>query len=58
MSHTQVSSQKATPGFWKRLALAVETVGVPYEEQLEKRVLRLEAEVARLSAAEKKFTKP
>lgn len=45
MSHNQVKSQKSVPGFWTRLAMTLEEAFEPYEEQLERRVARLEREV-------------
>lgn len=46
-SHTQPKA----PGFWRQLALAVEPLGGSHAESLKRRVARLEAEVARLSAS-------
>lgn len=43
----RVAAEK--PGFWKRLVLALEAASESDEERLERRVNRLEAEVARLS---------
>jgi len=57
MSNIHANSQKAVPGFWKRLALAAEAMSESYEERLEKRVSRLEDELARLSALQKKPAK-
>ena len=56
MSNMQVNPQNTVPGFWKRLLLAVEEIGESYAEHLEKRVRRLETEVTRLSAIQKKGT--
>ncbi len=50
MSNIHADPQNTVPGFWTRLALAIEAMSESYEEQLEKRVSRLEAEVGRLSA--------
>lgn len=50
MSNSQVKSQRSVPAFWTRLALALEEASEPYEEQLERRVARLESEVRHLSA--------
>lgn len=50
MSNSQVKSQKSVPGFWTRLAITIEEAFEPYEEQLERRVARLESEVRHLSA--------
>ena len=52
--NTQANLQGTTPGFWKRLVLAVEAMGESYEEQLEKRVRTLEVAVARLTQAKQK----
>jgi len=49
MSETSTSARSTVPGFWTRLVLAMEAMGESYEERLEQRVSRLEAEVARLS---------
>lgn len=57
MSNIQANIQETVPSFWTRLARAIEESGVSYEERLEKRVSWLEAEVARLSAAQKKPAK-
>lgn len=57
MSNIHANPQKAVPGFWKRLALAIEAASESYEERLERRVGWLEAEVARLSEAQKKRAK-
>lgn len=57
MSNIHANPQKTVPGFWKRLVLAAEAMSESYEERLEKRVSRLEAEVARLSAVQKKPAK-
>ena len=58
MNHTQASQQQTVPGFWKSLALAIEESGESYEERLEKRVRRLEAEVERLSAIQQSPRNP
>ncbi|MGH6644761.1 MAG: hypothetical protein ACRED3_18910 [Bradyrhizobium sp.] len=57
MNNIQAHAQKAVPGFWKRLLLVAEETGESYAERLEKRVGRLEAEVERLSAIQKKPAK-
>lgn len=57
MSNIHANAQKTVPGFWRRLALAIESASESYEERLEKRVGRLEAEVARLSESQKKRAK-
>lgn len=57
MSAIRAYPQKTAPGFWKKLLLAVEEMSESYEELLEKRISRLEAEVGRLSAAQKKPAK-
>ena len=44
------NTQANVPGFWRRLAVALEPLGSSYAEQLDLRVARLEAEVARYSA--------
>lgn len=54
MSNIQANPTKTVPGFWTRLALAFEDISDSYQERLEKRVGRLEAEVERLSAIEQK----
>ena len=54
MSNVQANQQGKTPGFWKRLVLAVEAMGDSYEEQLEMRVRALEVAVARLTQARQK----
>lgn len=43
------AAEQETKGFWTRLASAIVQMGESYEEQLERRVCRLEAEVSRLS---------
>lgn len=57
MSNMQATQQQAVPGFWTRLALALEAMGESEAERLERRVSRLEAEVVRLSAIQKKPAK-
>ena len=57
MSNMQATRQPAVPGFWTRLALAIEAMGESEEERLEKRISRLEAEVVRLSATQKQPAK-
>lgn len=57
MSSTQATALKALPGFWTRLASAIEAASESYTEQLEKRVSWLEAEVERLSAIQQKLPK-
>lgn len=59
MSNMQADPQQPVPGFWTRLALAIEAMGESESEtdRLEKRVRRLEAEVERLSAIQKKPAK-
>ncbi len=46
---TLTNNRSTVPGFWTRLALAIEAMGESYEERLEQRVSRLETEVARFS---------
>lgn len=58
MSNIHADPQKTVPGFWTGLALAIEAMSESYEEQLEKRVSRLEAEVGRLSAILKNLREP
>lgn len=57
MSNMHADPQATTPGFWKRLAFAAEAMGESYIEWLDKRIDRLEAEVARLSEIESKRAK-
>ena len=56
MSNMQVNPQATAPGFWTRLALAIQEAGESYAERLERRVKWLETEVTRLSAIQKKGT--
>lgn len=51
MNNMHADRQRTTTGFWQRLAPAREAMGESEEERLEKRVSRLEAEVARLKRA-------
>ena len=53
MNNLPADSKEATTGFWKRLGLAIVTACEPYEEQLERRVSRLEAELTRLADVRK-----
>lgn len=57
MSNIQANSPKAVPSFWTRLAYAIQEASESPEEQLERRVNRLEADVNRVSEALKKLTK-
>ncbi|MGQ0618389.1 MAG: hypothetical protein ACT4QA_00490 [Panacagrimonas sp.] len=57
MSNIHTNPQKTVPGFWARLAFAVEPLGGSYQERLEKRARQLEAEVERLSEPQKKLAK-
>ena len=57
MNNVHANPKKSIPSFWGRLVLAAEAMSESYEERLEKRVSRLEAEVDRLSASQKKGTK-
>jgi hypothetical protein len=57
MSNINANSQNTVPGFWKRLAIGIEEASMSLEERLEKRVSRLEVEVDRLLASQKKQTK-
>lgn len=58
MNRNPTVSRKAAPGFWERLALALEPMGSSSQESLERRVQWLEAEVARLSERQHKPAKP
>ncbi|MGH8527659.1 MAG: hypothetical protein ACREXY_26630 [Gammaproteobacteria bacterium] len=49
MTDTRAAPQNKDLGFWRRLAYALEPMAEAYEERLERRVRRLEVEVARLS---------
>lgn len=57
MNSTHANPQKAEAGFWKRLVLAAKAMCESDEECLERRVSRLEAEVARLSEIQKQRAK-
>ncbi len=57
MSRNQTDSRKAVPGFWERLAFALEPLGCSSQEPLERRIRQLEAEVARLSEYQSKPAK-
>lgn len=48
MNDERTQPQEAAVGFWKQLALAVESFGDSSEKRLEQRVRQLEAEVSRL----------
>lgn len=48
MSKTITNTRTIVPGFWTRLKLVLEECSESYEERLERRVRRLEAEVERL----------
>ena len=50
MSNTSATARSIVPGFWTRLRLVLEECGESYEELLERRISRLEAEVERLLA--------
>jgi len=58
MNNVHTNPKKNVPSFWNRLMLAAEAMSESYDERLEKRVSQLEAEVDRLSASQKKGTKP
>ena len=49
MTNVPVDPRGTPMGFWKRLARALESMSESVEGQIEERVSRLEAEVARLS---------
>ncbi|MDB5967994.1 MAG: hypothetical protein JWQ90_444 [Hydrocarboniphaga sp.] len=57
MNNMHANPPRTVPGFWTRLALAVEAVGESDAERLEKRIRRLEAEVERLSTVQEKLAK-
>lgn len=57
MSNINAKPQDKVPGFWTRLAIALEPLGGSYQEQLERRVRRLETEVARLSGRQERLAK-
>lgn len=57
MSNIHPNPQKTVPGFWARLALAIEPIGGSYQEPLEKRVRQLEDEVERLAEIQEKLAK-
>jgi hypothetical protein len=49
MRDKPAAAQGTRDSFWKRLYFVLEQMGESYEEQLEKRIYRLETEVSRLS---------
>lgn len=53
MSNIQATTQKAMPGFWKRLAIGIEEASISHDERIEMRIRRLETEIARLTATQK-----
>lgn len=57
MNQVRSESPGTIPGFWQRLAFALEPLGGSGQELLERRVRQLEADVMRLTALHEKRSK-